>query len=1208
VHLKRLQLIGFKTFAERTVIEFAPGVTAIVGPNGSGKSNIADAILWVLGEQRASAIRGTKLQDVIFSGSALRKPIGLAEVSLTVDNSDGSIPLSFDEITVTRRAYRNGEGEFFINKTACRLKDIQDLFLDTGVGRESYALVNQSEIDAVLSADPQARRILFEEAAGIHKFRVKKREALRKLELTESNLVRIRDIVREIERQLGPLEIQAEVAVRYNATRERLESLEKSYLVAELRQVNASLDETRADHARASRLAVERTASLREAENRASALAQSLAEADHLLDGVRARHQAALTHLERARADRELALQRGQGAAAQIEMVRAEIDDLRDRLDAASSTLKTVGTQSGEAAESIAENKARIEILDSQRRELLPRIAELRRSEETRMLRIAERERAKIAGEAEIASLQARAAQAREREDELARRVADVARELAGFRAESAARESERAAAATAADQAERNRAAAESDVQAARDSLASLQADVARLQSDAASARTRLQTLQELEAAHEGYFSGVRAVMQASRRSRLAGDYVVVADAFTAPVGLDIAFDVALASSLQDIIVRTEDEAKDAIDLLKRDRAGRATFLPLNRIRPPERRPDIPRGMSGLLGIAADLARYDACYNQVMELLLGRVVICETIDDALAVAERAQGWHRIVTLAGEVLLPSGAISGGFGAKSQAGSLVHRKTEIAELIGQTEANASRIADAEQVAGAAQSELQASVEARGQAASACDEHRKALNAAERVADQIAREVDRLDREHATLSARLVQLKSDRQSAEKMLDERIDAVRAIAGQAEMEPDGSAPGQPDTSLLPILVESEQRLQEELVQLRVLLASAQEKARSERQMMESARSEIERIQAQLERRQARLKALADESDGLTDLSAEMADLEAEAAAAVKAVSAELDSGQNRRHRIATEARDAQSAVRLVSEERGEARNAVQSAELREAKLQMQFTQTATRLLDEYDITVADALALPETPPVAPDTPREVARLRRELRAFGDVNAQAAAEYAELRARYDTMYEQLQDAEVAKVKVLAAIREIDDSTRGLFMASFARVAEEFEAIFQRLMGGGRTELTLTDPDNLLETGVDISVQAPGKKKQNLMLLSGGERALTAAALLFAFLKVRPAPFCVLDEVDAPLDGVNVERFTSLLREFGLRDQFLIITHNPSTMEAARCWYGVTMQEPGVSRVLSMEAPRSLEPARAVMEPMEPAEMVGASV
>jgi chromosome segregation protein len=1201
VYLKRLQLIGFKTFAERTQIEFAPGVTAIVGPNGSGKSNIADAILWVLGEQRASAIRGAKLQDVIFSGSALRKPTGLAEVSLTVDNSDGSLPLSFDEITVTRRAYRNGEGEFFINKTPCRLKDIQELFLDTGVGRESYALVNQSEVDAVLSADPQARRPLFEEAAGIHKFRVKKREALRKLEATETNLVRIRDIVREIERQLGPLEAQAEVAIRYNAARERLESLEKNYLIAEIRQVDASLELTKRERAAAAQLAAERTSLLNSAEDRSLTLAQSLAEADNALDDVRARRQAALSRVERLRSDRELAAQRAQGIAAQTDLLKDEIDDLQDRLDSAALRLKTVGDNSGDAQDKIVSTRTRVEMLDAQRRDLLPRIAALRKAEETRRTRAAERDRSRMTLEAELAAITARAGQSGEQEAELTRSVGNASVLIQQTAELQAVREAECGGSRAALQAADLDLSRAELAVQEERDALASTQADLATRQAQMASVRSRLQTLEELEAAHEGYYSGVRAVMQASERGRLTGEYTVVADSFTVPVGLDVAFEVALGGSVQDIIVESESQAKAAIDLLKREHAGRATFLPLSRIRTSASRPDLSGGLTGCLGCAADLARFDPRHRDVIEMLLGRVLVCDTIDGALAVAARARGWSKVVTLAGEVLFPNGAIAGGSSAKAS-GSLLHRKTEIAALTERTASGAAELSASEQSVSAAQSILQRALKMHSDAIARRSDRLNALNTVERGLEQVVRDLQRLQREHSDAEARLAVVRSDRARAEKLAAERKREILEwdVAAQVEgSEDERGTTGDP--SILPMLVESEQKIQEELTLLRIELASAQEKMRGDSQVVELAQSEIGRLQMQRARRIERLEALALEAEGLRGRAGQLGAQDVEADTALAAIESDLSSRQELRRLIAAESLDAQAHARALSEERSEARTAVQAAELKEAKLQMQYSQSAARLLEEYDIAPADALGLDETPFVAPDTPREVGRLRRELRSFGDVNASAAVEYAELRARYDTMSEQQQDAEIAKDKVLAAIREIDDSTRGLFMASFYQVGAAFEVIFQRLMGGGHTELSLTDPDNLLETGVEIAVQAPGKKKQNLLLLSGGERALTAVALLFAFLKVRPAPFCVLDEVDAPLDGVNVERFANLLRDFGKGGQFLIITHNPSTMEAARCWYGVTMQEPGVSRVLSMEAPSEADATRATMEPMSTA-------
>ncbi len=1200
MHLKKLQLTGFKTFAERTTVEFSPGVTAIVGPNGSGKSNISDAILWVLGEQRASAIRGTKLQDVIFSGSALRKATGLAEVSLTVDNADGSLPLAFDEVTITRRAYRSGEGEFFINKTPCRLKDIHELFLDTGVGRESYALVNQSEVDAVLSADPQARRPLFEEAAGIHKFRVKKREALRKLEATEANLVRVRDIVREVERQLGPLERAAEIATRYNEAKSSLESLERNFLIAEVRNVEGQLAAARSDRIKALKQSNDSALHVQAAEERVASLSHTLGEADTRLDGLRARHQAALTHAERIGSEQALSAQRAQSVHSQIEALQAEVGDTEARLEIVKAERNESGGAIKEADGAIHAAQARISLLDGQRKAVLPKIASLRQAEENRRIRVAERERAQIAREAELAQLQARLLQFDDQEQELARRVADLDTILERAAANQVGRKAEQDAAAAKLKEAENALFGADQAVQTAREALHEAQKNVSMLQSDLASLWSRLQTLQELEAAQEGYYSGVRAILQAAQRGRLNGEYKVVADAFTAPAGYDVAFDVALGGSLQDIIVAGEVEAKAGIELLKRERAGRATFLPLSRIRPGGPRPQVPRSLDGYLGCAADLATYDRHYAPAIEMLLGRVLICKTINDAITVADGARGWGKVVTLTGEVLTPNGAMSGGSASKAQ-GSLLHRKTEIATLTERTQNGRVELADQEGEETAAQDNLRALLVAQQKAQSTRQTAQAASGNVERAQHEAARDQAREEQARKEAGQRLELLRGQRGHAASALDDK-QRLQAAAPNHPSGDDHSEGDATNAALLPSLIEQEQSLQDDLLQLRITLASAQEKARGQAQAARANTGEMERLDHQRARRADRLATLLDESKTLGAGHGDLKAREAQATVELAGLKADLDIQATQRQRVATESREAQIRARAVAEERAQALGAAQAAELKEARLQMQQGQSAQRLLDEYDCTVADALAQPSTPKVAADTPREVARLRRELRAFGEVNTGAAAEYAELKARYDSTSAQQRDAEIAKDKVLVAIREIDDSTRGLFMDSFDKVGVEFEKIFQRLMGGGHTELSLTDPDNLLETGVEIAVQAPGKKKQNLLLLSGGERALTATALLFAFLKVRPAPFCVMDEVDAPLDGVNVERFAALLSDFGKEGQFLVITHNPSTMEAARCWYGITMQEPGVSRVLSMEAPAVAEngasTSRATMEPM----------
>ncbi len=1183
MRLKRLQLQGFKTFAERTEIEFAPGVTAIVGPNGSGKSNLGDAVLWVLGEQKASALRGAKAVDVIFSGSDGRRAAGMAEVSLTVDNSDGGLPLEFGEVTVTRRAYRTGEGECFINKTPCRLKDIYELFLDTGVGRESYSLVNQGQIDAVLSVNAEDRRGLFEEAAGIKKYRVKKRESLRKLEATEANLLRVRDIQSEIAHRVEPLRRQAERAQKHQSLKDRLKVWESSLLIQDLRGAETQLETAKQAREEEQAAALRYASRLADAEASAQEIAARHAEAEAALEAARAAHGAALAAAERADSGRALAEQRASGITQSQRLLAGELEELGERRErlgrqAAGLEHELADTRTEEAAlrREAQTRQAAVQAL-SEKIAALARQAERRRTESLTLAR-------------QQASREADAARAGARVAELETGLSGIAAESARLASAASDARAETTAAKIAVDTAKAalgQAEAAETDALGRRDAARAATQTAAAKSSAAQSASvalsTRLRTLQELEDAQEGYFQGVKSVFDAKKREVLQGEFTVVADAFQTPPGFEVALETALAASLQDIITDTEDAAKAAIAFLHEHRAGRATFLPLNRMRPGRDTLDLgpARGLSGVLGATLDIITFDAKFRPALEVLLGRVFICETLDDALRASNAAKGWNRIVTRTGEIVLPTGALSGGR-QSGRTANILGRKTEIAAGQAELKAKEAALELGRQQLGAAEAAREAAERALSDAQAKKQSAASARAEAERQAGRTAQEAARAADAHAQSVRR-------GESADATLAQaREHAARTQAALARgtTETTGADETQAaEAEQLALLTIERDGLQADLTSVRIDLATASEKTGSLDRALRSVRGDLGALTASEERKAGQLAVSTDELAALTAQADAREQDVFEARVAGAAAQAALEAQTSARQALLQESYAANAQMRTLGEARAKAVEAVHKNEVQEARLGAQRDTLAGRLWDDYEISREDALRLPEDPEVPDGTPAEVARLRRELRGLGDVNPAAIAEYDEVRERHEFLLTQAADLEEARAKILLAIQEIDEGTREVFLETFRAVGAAFETIWTRLFGGGKTELVLTAPSDILETGVDILVQPPGKKRQNLALLSGGERALTAAALLFAFLYVKPSPFCVLDEVDAPLDGANVERFADLLREFGLKTQMIVITHNPTTMEAAPVWYGVTMSQPGISRVLGMQVP-----------------------
>lgn len=1179
--IKKLELLGFKTFADKTEIEFSEGITAVVGPNGSGKSNISDALLWVLGESNVRNIRGQRATDVIFNGSEKRRAQGMAEVSLTLDNTCGTLPLEYSEVTVTRRAFRSGEGEYFINRTRCRLKDIYELFLDTGIGREAYSFVTQGEIDAVLSAKPEDRRELFEEAAGIKKYRYRREEALRKLERTESNLRRVYDIMAEIGGQLEPLAEQAELAKRYNELQSRLWDIEIGLLIRDLRRHTESLAQVREFKDRAGARLEEYDRTLAELDAQKQRHSEASARLEEEVDDARRVEQALSSNLQRLESKAALLDEKLNSAQSARDQVDGEISSLERKIQETRERVRRLESDGRAAAE--AEEKVRstataraatLEELDRRFEnasrvvndqkasylELAKELAAKRNALQNSRERVVELESALRKYEQEIANLDAQRLEATAQRDDAAAQAASIEEQIRDVAVEIARLNDERAGL--------RKEAA---DLRSTRDQIAR----------DVAARSSRLATLKEMAEAHEGFYEGVRSVVAGHKAGKLGGHFAVVADVISVPKGYEIAVETALGASVQDVIADSIGSAKQAIGFLKEHRAGRATFLPLDGMRTSgsEVRGKLDR-REGALGIAADLVTYDSRYEPAIRSLLGRTVIVDNIDNAVALARRISGWGKIVTLEGELIMPSGAMTGG-ATKGRGPGLLLRKQEIDSLTRE-------IAGLESDGRKRQEELDAiesGVETTSAEAQQAEERLSALRVS--LAEQRRRE-DFAARENERISRQLSTVALEKQEAASLSERESSEIDRL--QEELR----AAGEENTDLDRKVADVEQDIEElqrqrsaqreELMRLKAELAACVERTASLRNSLEESTSLLHEMTATMNSRHSQVNGISADVASLIaerDTVASECEKQRELATAAQGRLAEL---MARRADDLKRGSELDAQLREVGGLRNHLASDVHDADVREARLDVQVTQATERLLTEYELTYEQAMEWPEEEiEVERGAATEVARLRREIKEMGPVNTGAVQEYERIKERWDFLTEQRTDLESAKTQINTAISEIDASTRGLFMETFENVCASFDLMFTRLFGGGRTSITLTDPSDLLETGVDIAVQPPGKKMQDMALLSGGERALTASALIFALLLARPSPFVVMDEVDAPLDEANVERFAEVLKEFAADSQFIVVTHNRATMEASDSLYGVTMQEPGVSKLISVK-------------------------
>ncbi len=1152
MRLKRVRIFGFKTFADRTEFSLEGGVIAVVGPNGCGKSNLVDAILWGLGEGNARQLRASTQQDVIFSGSAKRKAVGYAEVNLVFDNEDGSLPVGSSEVLITRRLSRSGDSEYSINRQTCRLRDIYDLLADSGLGRAGYAIVGQKEIDTALAASAEDRRGWVDEAAGVQRYRARKSESTKRLLSAKEHLVRVADIIAEISAQREPLREEAELAKRYKHLSQTLQGVEIGLLVRDLAQateevtkleaqIGQSLTRIQAESKRADQL-----------DDQVRTTGEIISDLELQMDTIRTEQQSALTEMERSVA-----------AIRLLEQKREAIDESQKMLsDDGETAIAGINELAQERDVALAEQVNELASYEKLRSDLsssseaAAKLTGQLREVDSALFAAKVRESNRLKQVAELSHKNSRRA--------------EIDRERAGVIATLPELES-------AANQAGAEFESSNATVNEARDARRALATELQTLdqedQREAQSARTHMAERAALEGrrrgieatieSHEGVSQGAKAVLEAAERGILPALYVPVAQAVRADKSLALAIETALGGSQHDLIVDTERDAKDAIEWLKANRAGRATFQPIPLMRPSEPHHELNRilGQIGIVGRASELVQCDAKHRPVIDALLGRILISEDLDIAFKFA-KTHGWSRIVTMTGEVLFSGGAVTGGH-QNRQAYGLVQRQADLTEI----DAQLKGLRSAEQ-----------QYEARAKTHQA----RRAMmveksNSAGKEVDRLAAVAEEL---RVYASALSDELKSTRRAEERL---RHELERLESGLSPI-------GEPED--LEFLDTQRSQVLKELATKSSDAEQAEARQREAEQRLRDAQARAGSAGRRL--------TLAEESEGtrqrrLENLEPERARIATEITrveAAGEQAKGRRTTAEARLHDIQVKKREHLEASLVLAEDAKAARSNVSAigdanhqAELNRARADARRATSGQRLLEEYGLNEDEAISLQGQHEVPSDAAAVVTRLRREIRAMGDVNVGAIEAYDRVNERFELLTAQKDDIEQGIEQVLAGMAELDNVTKDRFLETFVLLQSAFTETFLQLFGGGEGLLGLSDPENVLESGILIDVTLPGKKRQPLALLSGGERSLCAMAFLFALLKVKPSPLVVLDEVDAPLDGRNVERFARLLRDFSDKIQFIVITHNPSTIEHAPVWLGVTMQEPGVSTLVPTRVP-----------------------
>jgi chromosome segregation protein len=1185
MHLKRLDVFGFKSFAHKLSLEFGPGITCVVGPNGCGKTNVADAIRWVLGEQSASELRGSSMADVIFNGTKKRRRLGMAEVTLSIDNSSGYLPTDYAEVLIGRRVFRSGESEYSINKTPCRLRDVKDLFLDTGVGTRTYSLIERKMVDSVLSDSTGHRRFMFEEASGIMKYKVRKRSALSKLEATETDMQRVTDIIAEVEKQVRSLKRQLAQARRHRRYTDELRDLE----IALARRDFAVWERERSEAAQAAEALrsnlSESTGSMQSAEESAGSLRVTLADKEEALSSLEI-EAAELESKARTLADGLLvARERRSSSARRVEELGRELEELSVGLEEAAARARKLEEDAAGVAE---RSTSRDQVLA----ERAARRAEIDREYKRLRELVAGRKQTRIEGLESSAGLKGELESYRTRLDDLMAEHMEIERNLSETRSLLADRE--RTALETLEDERRLRAAAAsahadlrtsEEELEAARDALADARETRTRLESELEAARHKRELLTEIRDGYGGFQEGVRALLS-DRSHGIEGLRGTVADILDVEPAMAAAVEAALGPTAQCIVTTDVATARRAMEHLESAGLGRASFLPLDRLG-RTRALAVPEHLlqaEGVVGSAASFIRVADDLGGLVGFALEGVVIVDSLESAIRLAQDpASEGLAFATAGGQVVTHAGVLTGGRPDGGEEAGLLRRAERLESAERQVDTLTEALADARRREGHAARHLTETTDAA----------RTAEETAERADEElweIKRRVTELELARTNLAEQASQLAARRDA----LGERVESTRSDIDRLAEQLDSLSRGEDE---LGEQLEELERSFRTAERDRARAAEEEKQAEIEAASALAALTAIKNEQASLEEstRNAR-SAIERKTEERTEHERTVAELEEridEDARVLEQLNGQKSAVERDRDVMRAEARELrrrideiEATVRDARASRERKQQDLHEHEIRETELRGRAESLRERILEEYSTDVRDLgdFATPEgEPPFDARAAREeVERLRARLRSMGPVNLLALDEYDEESKRLEFLKGQYEDLERSQVSLKEAIERINRSARELFLDTFVEIRSNFITTFQRLFEGGEADLRLLEPDDPLESPIEIVASPRGKRLGRLSLLSGGERALTAIALLFAIYLVKPSPFCILDEVDAPLDDANVERFVRMLREFSERTQFIIITHNKRTMQAADRLYGITMEESGVSKVVSV--------------------------
>ena len=1179
MYLKRLEMQGFKSFADKTVLEFMPGITSVIGPNGSGKSNISDCIRWILGEQSMKSLRGAKTQDIIFAGTQNRKSLGFAEASLIFDNTDGTLPIEYSEVTITRKIYRSGETGYYINKVPCRLKDVVELFMDTGIGRDGYSIIGQGKIDEILSNKSEDRRHIFEEAAGIVKYRARKEETEKKLEQTKLNLLRINDILTEIEGNLEPLQLQSDKAKKYLNLKEELKNIEIGLFIYNIEKYKQSLEEITKDEEIMNSTLNQEEGKLEKVKILKEELKDRIDEITTEIEQMQNIGFESQKEIERLNSDINVFETKIQNNIENVERYKKEITETEEKIEDLKNEIK----QKESKKDNLKQNKEKFEKELKEKEEELNKLTKKLSAKEIEIenlkKEIEESTDRKYELQSEISMQKANFENLEKRAHQLKEEISNNILDL-----DRAKMQKEDIAKGFYEIEANRNKILKSiqeinKEKEQINTKVKEFDLQIVNKTNEMRMKQTRCNFLIETEKEKEGYTKSVKELLKQCEQIKELGKGMqgVLANIIEVPEKYEIAIEMSLGASLQNIVTETEEDAKRLIEHLRKNNLGRASFLPITSVK-GKKLENIKGKKIGVIGIASDLVKFNKKYEQIILNLLGRTVVVDNMQNAINIAKENAYTFRIITLEGDIINPSGAMTGGSVAKKTV-NILGRSREIENLqkeVKKLEENIKKLEKEKEEYLESSENIIEQIESQEKQLQEIDityaTEKQRVSSIEENIEKIQKRIDNLKNEQAKAEENQKEIKINKEKNEKEIEE----ITEKNSEKQKEVDEYSLKNKD---------SQQYIDDlnlDITNLKISVSSFNESETSIQEMTEMINKEIETHTKNNENKKQQIEKSKEENEELKQsiekTKKQIEEINLKVANSGDSIEKLKKERTEKNEKLSKKEEEQTQEFKIIEDLKAQ----IVKLEVKKTKTEEDITNIINKMWEEYELTPNNVENYNKPENVAL-TQKKVNNLRNDIKELGSVNVDSIEEYKNLKQRYDFMCEQRLDLENTMAKLRKMIQDMMTIMKEQFKEKFELINKNFGEVFKELFGGGMAEVTLTDEENILECGIDITVQPPGKKLQSMTLLSGGEKAFTAIALLFAILKINPAPFCVLDEIEAALDDVNVYRYAEYLKKFSKETQFLVITHRKGTMEAADTVYGVTMEEKGISKLLSMK-------------------------